>query len=60
MPAESNTGRRRRGPDKDRWRRARREQQRDQQRQTIPGQRFFPWFFEDQQQTKTGDNDGPH
>ena len=59
MPAEPNTGRRR-GPEKDRWRRARREQQRDQQRQTIPGQRFFGWYFEDQQQTKTGGNGGPH
>lgn len=59
MSAESNAGHHH-GPDKDRWRRARREQQRDQQRQTIPGQRFFGWYFEDQQQTKTGGNDGPH
>ena len=59
MPAESNAGHHH-GPDKDRWRRARRKQQRDQQRQSIPGQRFFGWYFEDQQQTKTGGDDGPH
>ena len=59
MPAESNTGRRR-SPEKDRWRRARRVQDRDQQRQSIPGQRFFGWYFEDQQQTKTGGTNGTH
>ena len=59
MPAESKGGHRR-GPDKDRWQRARREQERDQQRRTLPGQRFFGWFFEDQQQTKTGGTNGPH
>jgi len=57
MPAESNTGRRR-GPDKDRWKRARREQERDQQRRTLPGQRFFTWFFEDPRAVKEGGSGG--
>jgi hypothetical protein len=60
MSAESNGGRRRRGPDKDRWKRARRQRERDKQRQPIPGQRVFAWFTEDPQPVKEGGADGSH